>query len=114
MRAEVVPAGDVQAIARRMAEVSNRMEAIDQAIASLNAMLRDVAAAVDTMKDVNVVVEGLKAELNALRAAMADLHTRSATAFKITGERLKRLELRLNPGALLSEEQAARVKEAVT
>jgi prefoldin subunit 5 len=114
LRAEVVPAGDVQAIARRMAEISNRMEAIDQAIASLNAMLRDVAAAVDTMKGVNVVVEGLKAELDALRTEMADLNTRSANAFRVTGERLKRLELRLNPGAPLSEEQAARVKEAVT
>jgi len=114
MRAEVVPASDVQAIARRMAEISNRMEAIDQAIASLNAMLRDVAAAVDTMKGVNVVVEGLKAELDALRTEMADLHTRSANAFKITGDRLKHLELRLNPGAHISEEQAARVKEAVT
>ncbi len=62
LRAEVVPASDVQAIARRMAEISNRMKAIDQAIASLNAMLRDVAAAVDTMKGVNVVVEGLKSE----------------------------------------------------
>lgn len=114
MRAEVVPASDVQAIAQRMAEISNRMEAIDQAIASLNAMLHDVAAAVDTMKGVNVIVEGLKGELDALRTEMADLHTRSANAFKLTGERLKRLELRLNPGAPLSEEQAARVKEAVT
>lgn len=114
LRAEVVPAGDVQAIARRMAEISNRMEAIDQAIASLNAMLHNVAAAVDTMKGVNVIVEGLKSELDALRTEMADLHTRSANAFKITGDRLKRLELRLNPGAPLSEEQAARVKEAVT
>ncbi len=102
MRAEVVPASDVQAIAQRMAEISNRMEATDQAIASLNAMLRDVAAAVGTMKGINVVVEGLKAELDALRTEMADLHTRSANAFKITGDRLKRLELRLNPGAPLS------------
>ncbi len=54
LRAEVVPASYVQAIARRMAEISNCMEAIDQAIASLNAMLRDVAAAVDTMKGVTL------------------------------------------------------------
>jgi hypothetical protein len=113
MRASVMPSGDVQAMAQRMVEISSRMEAIDQAVTMLGEHLRGVEAAVEQMRGVAIIVEGLKSELAALQTELADLQTRSKTAFKIAGDRIKGLELRLNPGDALTEEQAARVKEAV-
>ena len=113
MRASVMPSADVQAMAQRMVEISSRMEAIDQAVTMLGEHLRGVEAAVEQMRGVAVIVEGLKSELAALQTELADLQTRSKTAFKIAGDRIKGLELRMNPGEALTEEQAARVKEAV-
>ena len=113
MRASVMPSADVQAMAQRMVEISSRMEAIDQAVTMLGEHLRGVEEAVEQMRGVAVIVEGLKYELAALQSELADLQTRSKTAFKIAGDRIKGLELRMNPGEALTEEQAARVKEAV-
>ena len=60
LRASAMPAGEIQAMARRVTEVTDRIEAIDQTIASLTALLQDLAGAAEQMKAVNVVVEGLK------------------------------------------------------
>ncbi len=114
MRAAVVPAYDVQAMAQRMLEITHRIEAIDDTIQSLTNLLNELKAAVAETKAVGVIVEGLKSEVGALRTELADLQTRSANAFKIAGDRIKRLELRLNPGTAITEEQASRIKEAVT
>ena len=114
MRAAVMPASEVEAMALRMNEITERMESIDQTLATLKTTLSTLAESVEQMRAVQVIVNGLQSELNTLRAELADLQTRSANAFKIAGDRLKRLEIRLNPGSPITEEQAARIKEAVT
>ncbi|MCC6192615.1 MAG: ORF6C domain-containing protein [Anaerolineales bacterium] len=113
MQASIMPAPHVEAMAQRMIEITHRIEAIDETLLTLTAMLRELAATAEQMKAVSVVVEGLKSEMNSLRAELADLEARSRTAFKVAGDRIKRLELRLHPGMAISEEQAARIKEAV-
>lgn len=112
LQAEVVPTSEFQAMAGRMNELTDRMETIDQVLVEIRRSLASAMA--DQERKLQVMHEGLRAEMDAFRATLADLETRSATAFKVVGERLKRLEVRLNPGAQITEEQAARIKEAVT
>lgn len=113
LRSAVVPRFEGEAAARQMASMLSRMEAIDQAIAHLNQMLQQMAGELERSKAIAVMVEGLKAEFDGLRSEVADLQNRTANAFKVTGERFKQIEVRLNPGARITQEQASRVKEAI-
>ena len=109
-KAAVMPAARVEALAREMAAIMDRMESIDEAVSALYDMLDQTSSAT---KAISVLVEGLKAELGALRSDIGNLETRTAGAFKMASDRLKRLELKLNPGQPITDEQAARIKEGV-
>ncbi len=109
-KAAVMPAARVASLTQEMGAIMRRMESIDHALSALYEML-------DDQKNMNrglaVLVDGLKAELEALRNDVGQLETRTAGAFKVTGEKLKRLELKLNPGNPITDEQAARLKAGV-
>ncbi len=109
-RAAVVPADRVESMAPDLAAIIDRMEAIDQAVSALYDMLGEQSNAT---KAINVLVEGLKGELTALRSDVGRLEERTAGAFKIASDKLRRLELKLNPGERITDEQAARLKEGV-
>jgi len=113
MRAQVVPAGDIQAMAVRILAITERMDLIDQSVAEVQERLRDVQAVVEPLRGLGQTMALLQSELSTLHAELADLEARSRNAFDIAGKRIRGLELRLAPGAAISEEQAARIKEAV-
>ena len=51
--------------------------------------------------------------MSTLRTELADLHSRSVNAFKVTGDRLKKMELRFASGTPIGKEEAGRLSEAV-
>ncbi len=109
-RAAVMPAGRVESLAREMAVILDRMEAIDQAVSALYDMLGEQS---NVTKAISVLVEGLQSELTALRADVGHLEERTAKSFKIASDKLRGIELKLNPGTRIIDEQAARLKEGV-
>ena len=109
-KAAVMPAARVEALAREMAVILDRMESIDDAVTALYDMLGEQSS---VTKAISVLVEGLKAELSALRSDVGNLETRTAGAFKIASDKLRRIEVKLNPGERITDEQATRLKEGV-
>ncbi len=109
-KAAVMPAAQVETLAHEMAGIINRMEAIDEAVSALYDMLGEQSSAT---KAISVLVEGLQSEINGFRTEVGSLETRTKEAFNVASQKLKRLELKLNIGEKITDEQSARIKEGV-
>jgi hypothetical protein len=110
MRGAVVLPQEADALAKEMQAVNHHLEAMDEALALLRQELSQRAQKTDRLE---VLFNGVTAEVSQLRAQLGDLETRSAKAFQIAGQKIHRMELRLNPGTPITQEQAARIQEAV-
>jgi hypothetical protein len=109
-RASVMPAPQVNAMAQDMAGLIARMESIDEAISALYDLLGKQSQAT---KAISVLIEGVQSELTNLRAEVGSLETRTKDAFMVASQKLKNIDMKLNPGDKITDEQAARLKEGV-